>query len=182
MDTPPGLNPHGCSLHPRSLGRESPKGLPGPTQVSSRVFIAVEYQSTGVADRGTYRETFPHQCPTSTALLTGVSGFTRNHVLTGACGLVRTGGRELRPASIAPTLGQVAVPHQVGNPQIFAGDRVVVTDQVQRHRVVNGLSLSPDFLGLLGAQLARCGAALAALLPPTDATRRCEQCVRGPSL
>jgi len=29
-DTPPGLKPHGFSVHPRSLRHESPKALPAP--------------------------------------------------------------------------------------------------------------------------------------------------------
>jgi len=175
FDTPPGINPHGFSLHPRSLRHESTKGLTGPKHVSSRVFLAVYDPATGRAEVGANRYGLLDSLTTSTALLSGVSGFNCNHLLTGAYCLVVKWGPELRPASIADALGQGAVAYPIGNPHIFPVDRVEVTYQVKRHLVVAVRSLSPDLLVCLGEQCSRFGAPLAARLAPADATRCFDQ-------
>jgi hypothetical protein len=36
-----GSSPSGCSVRPRRLPHESPKGLPGPLDIARRVLIAV---------------------------------------------------------------------------------------------------------------------------------------------
>src|SRR5260221_2847785 len=52
VDTPPGLQPHGFSVHPRRYPRESPQGLPGPLNVPGRVFVSIEDEAAGRADVG----------------------------------------------------------------------------------------------------------------------------------
>ena len=51
-DTPPGLQPHGSSLHRSSSRRDSPKALPAPEKSAGRVLITVEEQPAGCADVG----------------------------------------------------------------------------------------------------------------------------------
>jgi len=48
-------------------------------------------------------------------------------------------GAKLRPAGIADALGQVTIPRQVGNPQVFQIDRIVVSEQRQCRLVVEVL-------------------------------------------
>ena len=49
-DTPPGLKPHGFSVHPRSLRHGSPKALPAPLDILRRVLISIEDEAAGRAD------------------------------------------------------------------------------------------------------------------------------------
>src|SRR5262249_11893685 len=48
------------SLHPRSLRRESTKGLPGPKYIQRCVIVSVSDESTGVTGVGTNGQAFLH--------------------------------------------------------------------------------------------------------------------------
>src|SRR5262249_5394527 len=67
-------------------------------------------------------------------------------VLPGAHGLVRQRGTQRCPAGVRERLGEVAVASQVGNPPVFASERVVRTDQRQRGLAVNVASLPPPWV------------------------------------
>src|SRR5262249_61106869 len=55
IDTPQGLEPHGFSLHRRRHPRDSTKALSAPENVSGRVLVSIEHESTGEACVGTNR-------------------------------------------------------------------------------------------------------------------------------
>src|SRR5262249_25640758 len=59
----PRLKHGGCSVHPRGHCHESPKGLPGPLNVSCGVFISVEHEATGWANMGTHAESLGRRVP-----------------------------------------------------------------------------------------------------------------------
>ncbi len=76
----------------------------------------------------------------------GIGGWHGDDPTPGACCLGFEDGTELRPARIADALGEVAVPYQVGDPQVFQIDGVVVPQQRQRGLVVEvgALPLAPS--------------------------------------
>src|SRR5262245_16069693 len=84
-------------------------GLPGPQDVSGCVVVAVQYQSTGGADRGAHAEALLHALATPTAILAGRGGFHQQYLLTGACCLVLKCGTELRPARVRDGLGEMGL-------------------------------------------------------------------------
>jgi hypothetical protein len=76
-----------------------------------------------------------------TAVLAGVRRRDRDHLTPGACCLGFQEGAQRRPAGSADARGEMAVAHQVADPQLFERDHVVLPQQRQRARVVEVPSL-----------------------------------------
>src|SRR5260370_16834638 len=68
-DTPPGLKPHGFSVHCPSHRRDSPKALSEPLDISGRVLIAVHNQSAVCADMGAHAKAFLYALPAAPTFL-----------------------------------------------------------------------------------------------------------------
>ena len=81
-------------------------------------------------------------------------------------------GPEVRPACVAAGLGEVAIPHQVGDLHIFEGEGVVVAKEVQRRLVVEVRALALHRLVRLGEQSNGLAAAMTPLLASGDAPLR----------
>ena len=81
-------------------------------------------------------KTLGHTLPTAATVLAGVGRWHGDDSTPSVCCLGFEDGTELRPARIADALGEVAIPHHVGDLQIFEIDGVVVAEQLQRRLVV----------------------------------------------
>ena len=124
---------------------------------------------------GLHAEALLHARPTPATVLASVVWQDRHHLPTGACCLVGEDGPKLTPARIADALAEATVPHQIGDPQVFQVDIVVLAQQGKRGLVVKVPALSSDFLMVLGQQSSGFLAALAPLLPiPRRRRRRIE--------
>src|SRR5262245_43912348 len=95
-----------------------------------------------------------------------------NHLLTGACCLVLKRGTQRCPSRIADALGEMVVPYQIGDPQVFEIDQVVVTHQIACYLMMEILALTTDFLVLPGEQLTRRIAAFTTLPLAREPTLR----------
>src|SRR5262249_18761319 len=152
--------------------RESPKGLPGPLEVPGRVLVAVQEEAAGRAEMGTHAQALGHPLATAAAVLAGVLRGDRDDPTPGAGCRGFQDGAERRPAGIAAALGEVAVPHQSGDPQIFERDAVVGAQQTQRRLLVEVAPLPLDRLVRLGEPTHRRAAPMAPLLAAGDAPLR----------
>jgi hypothetical protein len=98
------LSPHAYgrfSVHPRQRPSESPKGLPGPLNIPSRVLIPVEHQSTIGAHMRSDGETVLDSFPTATTVLAGIGGRHRNHSTASVyCFAFEDGPNCAQPASL----------------------------------------------------------------------------------
>src|SRR5258708_4797121 len=121
---------------------------------------------------GTHAQRLGHTLPASATVLRRKRGRHSYDSTPGPCCLGFEDGAKRRPTSIADALGQVTVPCQVGDPQVFEIDRVVQQEQRQRGLVVKvcALSLHPLVRPLETAH--GLAAALAPLLATTDAPLR----------
>src|SRR5262249_51871258 len=115
---------------------------------------------------------FGHTRATRAALLSGERGWHGYNTLAGAFCLARKDGAERCPASIADALAEAAVAPHVGDPQIVEIDHVIRADEHARYLLVDVAPLSPHLLMLLGEELDRPAAALAALLAATHSPLR----------
>src|SRR5262249_14861229 len=121
-------------------------GLPGPTDILSRVLITVHDQPTGRTDMGTYRQALGDPMRTaaehSTAVLAGIRWRDCNHLTPGAYCLGLQDGAKRCPARIADALGEVVIPHHIRNPHIFKIDHVVLAQQGERGLVMEVATLA----------------------------------------
>src|SRR6516225_1066244 len=101
----PSLKGRGFSVHPRRHPSESPKGLPGPLNVSGRVLVAVQDQPAGGTDMGTYAQALTNERPTPATLLAGVGRVHRDHPTASVCCFAFEDGAELCPPGITDALG-----------------------------------------------------------------------------
>src|SRR5215471_19095735 len=99
IDTPP-AEAGRCSVPRRSLRHDSPKGLPGPLDVSGRMLVAVQHQSTAWADMGAHRETRAHALPTARTVLGGVRRRDGFHSLASPCCLAGEDDTEGVPSGV----------------------------------------------------------------------------------
>ena len=60
-DTPPGLKPHGCSVHPRRYPGESPQALPAPLNMLRGVMVPVQACPAGRATLPAHGEAFRYE-------------------------------------------------------------------------------------------------------------------------
>src|SRR5258706_16218079 len=88
----PSLKGRGFSVQRPSHRRDSPKGLPGPLDISGRILVAVQHQPTGGTDMGAHRERLIDPLPTecsiradSGAILGGERRRYRFHSLASVC-------------------------------------------------------------------------------------------------
>src|SRR5258707_3344557 len=88
----PSLKGRGFSVQGPSHGRDSPKGLPGPLDISGRILVAVHRQPTGGTDMGAHRERLIDPLPTDCsiradigAILGGERRRYRFHSLASVC-------------------------------------------------------------------------------------------------
>src|SRR5262249_50734891 len=123
------------SLHHGSYRHRSTTGLPGPQNISGRVLIAVEHQPAGGTDMGTPAQALLHARSAATAILAGIGGFHQDHSLASPFCLAREHSTELCPARVRDGLGQVTVPHQVGDPQVFEIEHIILAYQPERRLV-----------------------------------------------
>jgi len=83
-DTPPGLKPHGFSVHPRRHPRESPQALSEPEHVLGCVLVAVQDKAAVGANRRAHTQALLDALAAPAALLRGVRWGDRFHPLPGA--------------------------------------------------------------------------------------------------
>ena len=121
---------------------------------------------------GANGETLLHPLPTATAVLAGIGRRHRHHSTASVCCFALENAPKLRPARIIDALGQVRRSDQVGHPQVFQIDHVVVPQQGERRLMMKVAPLALHRLMLLGQQHHRFPAALTALLPPRDTPLR----------
>src|SRR5260370_696080 len=102
-DTPPGLKPHGFSVHRPHQRRDSPKALSAPLDVSRRVLVAVQNQPAVRTDVGAHRERLVDALPTARTILRGIRRRNRFHSLAGACCLESEYREEVAPSGVLHT-------------------------------------------------------------------------------
>jgi hypothetical protein len=180
MSTRPTAQAGGFSVHRRSQRHDSPTGLPGPLEacgldVPGRVLIAVEHEAAVCTDRGTHTQALRYAFPTAATILRGIGGWYGDDSTPGACCLGFEDGAELRPARVTDGLGKAPIPHQVGDPQVFEIDRVVLAQQRQRGFVMEVGALALDVLMRLAELGDGFAPSLAALLAASDAAVRFDQ-------
>src|SRR5262245_25713817 len=171
-DTPHGLTPGGCSVHPRREPRASPQALPAPVHGPRRVLVRVQHQATGGTDRGAPRAPRLDTHAASAALLAGAGGVHHPHVLPGALCLVGKGGTDLLPAGIPDALGQRAGASQVGDPPLCEREGILGAQQRARCLVREGAPLPAHLLVPRGDRHPRLLAARAPRLAPRPALLR----------
>ena len=88
------------------------------------------------------------------------------HSLPGSYRLEREDGQKHTPPSIADALGQVVVPHHVGDPQVFVIDYVVRLDQLAGVSVMEVTALVADVLMGFCQERHRFASTVAPLLAP----------------
>src|SRR5215469_16623328 len=140
IDTPPGMNPRGCSGYvcPNGL-RWRLRGLPGrtalspePQDVEGGIMIAMQTRPTVRARMPADGEPFVHE---HTAARTRLAGERRRHrydCLSSLSRFERQDAQEGAPPSVRNGLRQVVIPQHVGRLQVFVIDRVVLLDQGKR--------------------------------------------------
>src|SRR5262249_24746901 len=104
---------------------------------------------------GAYGETFLYTFSASATILAGILCGHCHYLLTGACCLVRKRSAKLAPAGIADALAEMPIPHQIGDPQVFYIQPIVLAHQCQRRLVVEDAPLASYLMVLLGDQPAR---------------------------
>ena len=164
IDTPPGLNPHGCSVLRGGLRHLSPKGLPGPLYILGGVVVSVEARSavwTGVPADG---QALLHHNAAARTRLAGVGRIDRHHSLPGACCLGSEDGEVYPPTSITDAFGEVMVLHHSGDLQVFMIDRVVPLNQLERRFMLKRGALPLHLQMCFGEQLHCLATAVTALL------------------
>src|SRR5215469_12010242 len=181
----------GFSVLPRGFCHESLKAVPPPLNVSCRVLIAIEDQTTGGTDMGAYGETLLYACPTAATILAGVRGWDGHDSTAGAFCLAFENLAEAIPPSIVDRLVEASLltgtviqiatvaiglrlrtTAHIGYLQVFQIDHVVLSYQIQRGLVMEVSPLPLYLLMLPSTLLRRLAPVLTALLSARHAPLR----------
>src|SRR6516165_5629708 len=141
--------------------------LPQPQDVERGIVVTMKTRPalwTGVPAN---RESLRHHDATARTHLAGERWVYRLHSLPGACSLESEDGQERTPPCVRNGLGEVVVPHPVGDPPVFMVDDIVRLDQRTRFLVVEVAALAGDVLMCLSQE----GHCVASPMAPQAAPR-----------
>ena len=145
-------------LHRLAQLQDVERGIVVPMQAGSALWAAMPANGQALRDDNA----------TARTGLTGERRVYRLHSLPGARSLESKDGEKLSPARIADALGQMVIPHQVGNPQVFMVDDIVGVDELVGLLVVEVTPLPCDMEMRLGQQGDGFAPTMTALLAPGD--------------
>src|SRR5258708_11860664 len=100
---------------------------------------------------GTHAEAFRHALPAAARVVAGECRRNRDHLTPGPCCLGFKDAPERCPARIADAFGEVGVPDQIADLQVFQIDHIVLAHQAKRRLMVEITPLPLDLLMLLRA-------------------------------